>query len=158
MKFIIDMLKHHRLLFQKSNFVYHFRLHIFLLRYFRSSRLEVFCKKAFIEISQNPLENDYARISFLIKLQEETLAQVFSSELSEISKNTPSYEHLRWLLLEKEQNRTHPACDVVATSHLGLIQVETSRTMLIRYHDVATGTSMRHTYLRRLCDVSLVHE
>ena len=53
---------------------------------------------------------------------------------------------------------THLACDVVATSHLGLILVETSRTMLRRHHDVATGTSMRRTYLRRLCDVSLVHE
>ena len=52
----------------------------------------------------------------------------------------------------------HPACDVVATSYLGLIKVETSRTMPRRYHDVATGTSMRRTYLRRLCDVSLVHE
>ena len=54
--------------------------------------------------------------------------------------------------------KTHPACDIVATSHIGLIQVETSRTMLRRHHEVATGTSMRQTYLRRLCDVSLVHE
>ena len=38
---------------------------------------------------------------------------------------------------------THLACDVVATSHLGLILVETLRTMLRRHHDVATGTSMR---------------
>ena len=51
--------------------------------------------------------------------------------------------------------QTHPTCDVAATSHLGLIYVETSRTMLRCHHDVATGTSMRRTYLRRLCDVSL---
>ena len=51
-------------------------------------------------------------------------------------------------ILRKKQ--THPACDVVATSHLGLIQVETSRTMLRRHRDVATGTSMRRTYFRRL--------
>ena len=28
--------------------------------------------------------------------------------------------------------------------------------MLRRHHDVATGTSLRRTYFRRLCDVSLV--
>ena len=39
------MLKHQILLFKKSNFVHHFLLLIFLLKYFRSSRLEVFCKK-----------------------------------------------------------------------------------------------------------------
>ena len=50
----------------------------------------------------------------------------------------------------------HVASDVVATSHVGLILVETSQTMLRRHHDVATGTSMRQTYLRRLSDVSLV--
>ena len=50
----------------------------------------------------------------------------------------------------------HPTCDVVAASHLGLIQVETPWTMLRRHHDVSTGTLMRQTYLRRLCDVSLV--
>ena len=31
--------------------------------------------------------------------KKETLAQGFSCEISEISKNTSSYEHLRWLLL-----------------------------------------------------------
>ena len=33
-----------------------------------------------------------------------------------------------------------------------------SRTMLRHHHDVATGTSIRQTYLRRLCDVSLVRK
>ena len=51
-----------------------------------------------------------------------------------------------------------PGMHVVATSHLGLISVETSRTMLRRHRGVSTGTSMRLTYLRRLCDVSLVRK
>ena len=50
-------------------------------------------KKVFLEISQNSRENTSARVSFLIKLQaynfikKETLAQVFSCEFCEISKN-----------------------------------------------------------------------
>ena len=50
----------------------------------------------FFEILQNSLENTSARVSFLIKLHtsacnfinKETLAQVFSCEFCEISKNT----------------------------------------------------------------------
>ena len=34
---------------------------------------------------------------------------------------------------------SHPACDVVATSHLGLKQVEMSQTIVKCHHDVATG-------------------
>ena len=53
-------------------------------------------KRVFLEISQNSQENTCARVSFLIKLQaevfnfikKETLAQVFSCEFCEISKNT----------------------------------------------------------------------
>ena len=56
----------------------------------------VLYKKVFLEISQNSQENTCARVSFLIKLQasslqfikKETLAQVFSCEFCEISKNT----------------------------------------------------------------------
>ena len=48
-------------------------------------------KKIFLEISQNSLENTCAEVSFLIKLQAQTLAQVFSCEFCEISKNTFSY-------------------------------------------------------------------
>ena len=58
----------------------------------------MFCKKVFLEISQNSLENTCARVSISIKLQasfnfiqKETLAQVFSCEIFEISKNTFSY-------------------------------------------------------------------
>ena len=46
-------------------------------------------KKVLLEISQNSQENSFVRVSFLTKLQEKgTLAQVFSSEFCEISKNT----------------------------------------------------------------------
>ena len=53
----------------------------------------------FLEILQNSQKNTCARVSFLIKLQalacnfnkKETLAQVFSSEFSKISKNFFSY-------------------------------------------------------------------
>ena len=56
-------------------------------------------KKVFLEISQNSQENTCARVSFLIKLQDsgcnfiekKTLAQVFSCEFCDISKNTFSY-------------------------------------------------------------------
>ena len=62
----------------------------------------VLCKKAFLEISQNLQENNFARVSFLIKLQascnfikKETLAQVFCCEFCEIFKNTFFTELLR---------------------------------------------------------------
>ena len=45
-------------------------------------------KKLFLEISQNSLENTCARANFTKK---EALAQVFSCEFYEISKNTYSY-------------------------------------------------------------------
>ena len=53
-------------------------------------------KKVFLEISQNSQKNTCATVSFLIKLQaeacnfikKETLAQAFSGEFCEISKNT----------------------------------------------------------------------
>ena len=74
---------------------------IFVTHSFRSSRPEVFCKKVFLEISQNSEENNCARVSFLIKLQaeacifikNETLSQVFSREFCEISKNTFSLRY-----------------------------------------------------------------
>ena len=61
----------------------------------------------FFEISQNSQKITCARVSFLIKLQawvcnfieKEALAQAFSFEFCEISKNTFFTEHLRWLLL-----------------------------------------------------------
>ena len=57
-------------------------------------------KRVLWEISQNSQENTYLRISALIKLQaqawnfikKETLAQVFSCEFCEISKNIFSYK------------------------------------------------------------------
>ena len=65
---------------------------------FRSSRPEGFCKKRlFLEILQNSQENTCAWVSFLIKLQvcnfikKETVAQVFSCDFCEISRNSFSY-------------------------------------------------------------------
>ena len=66
----------------------------------------VLLEKVFLEILQNLQERTCARVSFLIKLlgsdlqlhQKKRLAQVFSCELCEISKNTFFTEHLRLLL------------------------------------------------------------
>ena len=74
---------------------------------FQKQATEVFCKKMFLEISQNSLENTCTRASFLIKLQaeacnftkKETLAQVFSCEFYKISRNTFFTEHFGLLLL-----------------------------------------------------------
>ena len=49
----------------------------------------------FLENSQNSQENTYARVSFLIKLQAKTLAQVFSCEFYDIFKKTFSTELLQ---------------------------------------------------------------
>ena len=71
----------------------------------------VLCKKVFLQISQNSQENTCARVSFLIKfkkrdikknllkkskksIKKETLAQVFSCEFCEVSKNTFFTEQL----------------------------------------------------------------
>ena len=50
-------------------------------------------RKVFLEISQNSQENTSARVSFAITLQaeKETLAQAFSCDFCEISKNTFSF-------------------------------------------------------------------
>ena len=66
---------------------------------------EVFYKKGYLKISQNSQESTCARVSFFIKvagfnLKKEILAQVFSSEFFEISKDTFFTEHLLRLLLE----------------------------------------------------------
>ena len=60
-------------------------------------------QKVFLEISQNSQEHTCARASFLMKfhagacnfIKKDTLAQVFSCEFCEISKNTFFTEHLR---------------------------------------------------------------
>ena len=56
----------------------------------------------FSEISQNPQENTCAIVSFFLRFKQEILAQVFSCEFCEISKNTFFTEHLRWLLLDSD--------------------------------------------------------
>ena len=78
----------------------------------RSIRPEVFGKKGVLRISQNSQENICARVSFLIKLQvqacnfikKETLAQVFSCEFCEISKNTFSYRTTPVAVSKSSQN------------------------------------------------------
>ena len=78
----------------------HHLLYIYTLRFKSAEAVVRRCsvEKAWLEISQNSQENTCARVSFLIKLQaqslvfkKETLAQVFSCELYEISKNTFFY-------------------------------------------------------------------
>ena len=54
---------------------------------FRSKHWRCSVKQMFLEISQNSYENTCVRVSFLIKLQNETLAQLFSCEFCEIFKN-----------------------------------------------------------------------
>ena len=61
---------------------------------YRSSRSEVSCKKDVLRNFTKLQESNCARVSFLMKLQacnfikKENLAQVFSREFCEISKNT----------------------------------------------------------------------
>ena len=59
----------------------------------RSSHRRYSVKKVFLEISQNSQENTCVRDSFLIKLQA-SLAQVFSCEFCEVSKNSFFTEHI----------------------------------------------------------------
>ena len=70
-------------------------------------------KKSFLDISQNSQESACVTVPLLIKLQSEawnfikkgTLAQVFSCEFCEISKNNFCYRtYLRWLLLKLTRN------------------------------------------------------
>ena len=58
----------------------------------RSTHRRPSVRKVFSEISQNSQENTCARVSFFKK---ETLAQFFSCEFCEISKNNFFMEHLR---------------------------------------------------------------
>ena len=77
-----------------SNFENHMEPNIL----FRSSRAEVFWKKVFLKISQNSQENIFARVFFNkvaglrpATLLKKRLAQLFSCEFCEISKNTFSH-------------------------------------------------------------------
>ena len=68
----------------------------------------------FLEIPQNSQENTRARASFLIKLacnflKKEALAQVFSCEFREISKNTFFIEHL-WATASNEVSGSRAYC------------------------------------------------
>ena len=65
----------------------------------------VLCKKVFLKTLQNSQENTSARVSFLIKagnfIKKEALAQVFSCEICEISKNTFFTKHL-WMTSSRQ--------------------------------------------------------
>ena len=70
----------------------------------RSSRPTVFCEKGvlrnFAKFTGKHLCQSLFFNKFLFFIKKETLAQTFSCEFYEISKNTFFTEHLRWLLLE----------------------------------------------------------
>ena len=75
---------------------------------FKSSRPEVFCKKMFLEISQNSQENTRARVSFLVKLQARSAAllkkilwhRCFPVNFAKFLRKHFLTEHLWWLLLK----------------------------------------------------------
>ena len=91
-----------------------FHLKVFImscsLSNYRSSHQRCSIKKVFLEISQDSQENTCARVSFLIKLQacnfikKETLAQEFSCESCEISKNTFFVEHILEISQDSQEN------------------------------------------------------
>ena len=69
------------------------------IRTCRSSRPEVFCKKAFLEISLISQENICAWVSFLIKLQVLGLwHRCFPVNFAKFLRTRFSIEHLRWML------------------------------------------------------------
>ena len=72
-----------RLLFQKSNFVHHFCFLVFLLRHFRSSRPEVFCKKGWPATL----------------LKKRLWRRCFPVNFAKFLRTSLLTEHLRWLLL-----------------------------------------------------------
>ena len=75
----------------------------------RSSRSDVFCEKGVLRNFAEFTGKHLCHSLFFNKvaggacnfIKKETLAQMFSCEFCEISKNTFFTEHLRWLLLEK---------------------------------------------------------
>ena len=95
--------KHHRVIGRKSSINW---VEISALLYHTCICPQVSVKKVLLKISQNSQENTCVRVSFLMKLQacnfikKETLAQMFSCEFREITKNTLFIEHLWWLLLD----------------------------------------------------------
>ena len=78
----------------------------------RNSRPEVFCKKMFLEISQNSQESTCTRAYFLKKLQARGLRpatllknrlwhKCFSVNFAKFLRTPFLTEHLRWLLLQR---------------------------------------------------------
>ena len=76
--------------------------------FFRSSRLEVFCKKVVLGNSKNSEESTCARVSFLIKLQaldsqfylkKSLWHRCFPVNFVKFLRTQSFIQHLRWLLL-----------------------------------------------------------
>ena len=64
----------------------------FILFHFRSSRSKMVCKKMFLKISQNSLENGCARVFFLVNLQ------AWGLQLCFIKKKDSDTGVLLWIL------------------------------------------------------------
>ena len=75
--------------------------------FYRSSLPDIFCKKGFLEISENSQEHTCARVSNLIKLQARPATllkkrlwnRCFSVNFAKFLRTPFLREHLRWLLL-----------------------------------------------------------
>ena len=92
----------------------------------------LFCNKvAGLEISQNSQENTCAKVSFLNFIKKETLAQVFSCEFREISKNIFSYRTPPVAASEQSNinnpgsKRDHFFRDLYRSSHISKISLKT---------------------------------
>ena len=94
-----------------------------------------------MKISQNWQENTSARVSFIIKLQacnfikKETLAQVFSREFCEISKDSFFTEYLRWLL-QQEHLFTGRLWTTASAHSVNFIQVSAWIRMMATFLEI----------------------
>ena len=96
-----------------------------VLSIFRSSRLEVFCKKGVLRNFAKFTEKHLCQSLFFNKIagtacnfiKKETLPQVFSREFCEISKNTFYTEHLRWLLWNFRRTSEEKVTSYTQTIH-----------------------------------------
>ena len=88
-------------------------LHFLVVESIRSSRPEVFCKKSVLRNFTKFTGKHLCQSLFIFSpktcnyIKKETLAQVFTFEICEISKNTFITEHLWWLLLKYQRMLKH---------------------------------------------------
>ena len=94
----------------------------------------MFCEKSFIEISQNSQENTCARVFFNEvagrpeTLLKKTLAQVFSFEFWEISKNTFCCRA--------------PQVAASACCRRKVVKIEKLKAFIIKYYDILNITNL----------------